>query len=600
MSPNPTRPLQQRRDGVVGNLWWLVAEMRPELAWQLLSLGCLILNAGLILSEPLIVKHIIDELIPRSRVLPLLIAGSLLLVVSVTRLALGAASTRIVSHVEQQIVLRLKMKLLRHLNSLSADFHDKTPPGTNMFVIQECTAELGQLSTELLGTYLRTMVLFVGTLSTMFYLNVRLALVVLPLLAVFVWIVSRASSGLQRASEAVQEYASRASNVLQEHLVSIFQTQLLMAERAQERRAFRAWASQARANYDRNRAEIVCGFSSSALIVAGGAAVFCYGSIQVVHQALTIGGLVAFYRCLDRLFDPLFFSIDLNTRVQRATANVTRIRALLELKASVSNSAVTQTLKPRHLGASIAFDRVEFGYRTDRRVIDNVSITVNSGERIAIVGPSGCGKSTVAKLIARAHDVKQGAVLLDGSDVRDLRLEQIRSYIAYVPQRPVLFDATLEDNLRVGNRWASMGELRAAAQDSLLTPVIERLPRGWREALGPNGGLLSGGERQRLAIARALLRHPHVLILDESTAELDLVAERHILDSINRTLPETTLIFITHRLPAVSWVDRIIVMDRGQVLEIGPHHALYENNLLYRSLFHQQNLDTSARRGIAG
>src|SRR5580698_5555367 len=193
MSPN-SRRFQQR--GLVGNLWWLVAEMRPELAWQLLSLGCLILNAGLILSEPLIVKHIIDELIPRSRVLPLLTAGSLLLVVSVTRLALGAASTRIVSHVEQQIVLRLKMKLLRHLNALSADFHDTTPPGTNMFVIQECTAELGQLSTELLGTYLRTMVLFVGTLSTMFYLNVRLALVVLPLLAVFVWIVSRASSGL--------------------------------------------------------------------------------------------------------------------------------------------------------------------------------------------------------------------------------------------------------------------------------------------------------------------------------------------------------------------------------------------------------------------
>ena len=573
----------------LANLRWLIRQMRPESVWQMLSLVCLMVNAGLSLSEPFIVKHIIDVLIPRAQILPLLVAGAVLVLVSSARLALGATSTRIVAHIEQRFVLRLKVSLLRHVNSLSADFHDSTAPGLTSYVIQESASELGQLSTELLGTYLRTLVLFVGTLATMFYLNVHLALFVLPLLIVFLLVVSSTSTELQQASEKVQECASRASNMLQEHLISIVQIKLLAAERTQILRAFRAWRLQARANYDRTRAEVLCGCWSSVIIVSGGAGVLCYGSVQVVHKALTIGGLVAFYRCLDRLFDPLYFSIDLNARLQRATANVIRIRSLLELKPSVTNPAIPLLASRSERRGRVAIENVQFRYGKDRLVINDVSLSVSAGERIAIVGPSGCGKSTIAKLIARMYDVEHGAVSVDGANVKTMPLSDVRNYVAYVPQRPMLFNTTIEDNLRYGNRWATTSDVHAAAQCSLLTPVVERLPRGWSETLGPSGELLSGGERQRVAIARALLRRPQILILDESTAELDVMAERCVIDAISRWMPETTLIIITHRLPAVSWVDRIVVMDKGKVNEIGPHLQLYEKNSLYTALFHQQN-----------
>jgi ABC-type multidrug transport system fused ATPase/permease subunit len=318
----------------------------------------------------------------------------------------------------------------------------------------------------------------------------------------------------------------------------------------------------------------------------------CFGSTQVVHKALSVGGLVAFYYCLNRLFDPLFFSIDLNARLQRASANVTRIRSVLESKITVPRRSSINVLAPTVFRGRVLFECVQFGYGRGNVVIDDMSLAIAAGERVALVGPSGCGKSTVAKLIARVHDVQAGAVVLDGKDIREMGLEIVRSHVGYVPQRAALFNATLEDNVRLGSRWASKEELHSAANRSLLLPVIERLPRGWAEPLGPSGGLLSGGERQRIAIARTLLRRPRILILDESTAELDLVTETSIFAAINQSIPDATLIIITHRLPAISWVDRIVVMDKGHIADVGTHQTLYGNSKLYTALFCQTNTDT--------
>jgi ABC-type multidrug transport system fused ATPase/permease subunit len=579
--------------------WWLLRHLYPYLYWHLLGIACLVVNAGLILVEPLIIKRIIDTLIPARNLLPLIFTGALLFFVSASRLSLGATSTRIIYHVNQKFVLRLRMKLFRHANTLSANYHEATPVGTNTFVIQDSVNELGELSADIIGIYLRTAILFIGTLGTMFYLNTRLAVAVLPLVGIFVLTVSRTTRGLQSASETVQEEASLSSSFLQEHLSSVIQIQLLARERLQACKAFRAWSQLARAGYARNRAECLSGLSSSIIMVGGEAAILGYGSVQVIQGILTVGGLIAFYRCLDRLFDPLYFSIDLNTRFLRAAASVHRIREFLETPPSIMDHEDAEGLPTARAGYSLAIQDTSFGYRSNCAVINDLSLAISAGERIALIGPSGCGKSTLAKLIVRQYDVDRGAICIDGIDIRKATLESIRSCVSHVPQHTALFNATLEENLKYGNPRATRAELHAAAEHSGLLPVIERLPRGWAESLGPSGGLLSGGERQRVALARALLRHPRILILDESTAELDSVVESSVFASMDKYLKGSTLIIITHRLPAITWVDRIAVFNGGKIVDIGTHQMLYARNALYIALFNQQKSDADIHNHIA-
>jgi ABC-type multidrug transport system fused ATPase/permease subunit len=221
-------------------------------------------------------------------------------------------------------------------------------------------------------------------------------------------------------------------------------------------------------------------------------------------------------------------------------------------------------------------------------VLNNFSLSIAPGEKIALVGLSGSGKSTVAKLLARLYDPRANQIFIDNIDVRDFDLKQLRRGVCYVPQRAMLFDGTLRDNLKYGNPRATASQLHEAMRIAGLLPVVAKLPRQLDEAIGPGGGLLSGGERQRVAIARALLQRPGLLILDEATSEIDSLVEQQIFEQLHLAFPDTTMILISHRLAALVWVDRVVFLSDGQVADAGPHDQLYGRNTLYMQLHDQK------------
>jgi|SRR5579864_1525179 len=572
----------------ISDFLWLLRQMKPYLKGQLASIACMLVSSIAALLDPLILKWLIDVIIPRKSLLLLGAAGACMLTVYVVRTVSGGGAGRLTYHVSQQFIMDLRMRLLKHLTRLSADYHDATPVGSSLFVIRDSLDELGTISAEFFPLFLRTIILSVCTILMMLHLNVRLTLMLFPLLPLFLISVRRFHRSLQKASQAVQEEGSATSVFLQEHLSSVTQIQLLAREQLQLRKAFRVWAGLARAGYARKKAEYFYAVGSTLIVAGGLVTLVAYGGLQVIKGTLTVGGLIAFYSYLSRLFEPLYITVEMNSRFQRATACIRRIRTMLDRAPTVAESESAVGFRAKDPG-TIQIQNVCFSYIPQRKVLKNINVKIGAGERLALVGPSGCGKSTLARLMARLYDAVEGDVCVDGINVRDAEFKSLRLHVCYLPQRAKLFNGSLADNLRYGNAWTSFERIAEAAEVADLGPVIAKLPQEWKQNLGPGGELLSGGERQRVAIARAVLQRPKVLILDEATSEIDSISEQIVYERLNAALPDTTIIAISHRLCSLGWVDRILVLSDGEIVDQGRHDSLFGTNALYTDLYKQGN-----------
>jgi ABC-type multidrug transport system fused ATPase/permease subunit len=302
------------------------------------------------------------------------------------------------------------------------------------------------------------------------------------------------------------------------------------------------------------------------IIVFGMAAVLSYGGYQVISGTLTAGGLVAFYGYTLQLFLPLYGVVDIYAKLQRVGASVRRLMEITQAEVVLKDRPGALALDD-DASAGVELKDVCFNYHKDRPVLDSINLRVKAGERLALTGTSGNGKSTIAKLVARLYDVHVGKVLLNGRDVREIKLKSLRSSVIFVPQDPVLFDVTLRENLLYGNPRATQEELDTIAKLTQLENLIQRLPNGMDESLGPRGNRLSGGERQRVALARALLQRPKVLILDESTSALDELTEKHLFNAIHQHLKGVTTIVISHRPYPALWANRIVHLNYGQIAD---------------------------------
>ncbi|HEX5876451.1 MAG TPA: ABC transporter ATP-binding protein [Pyrinomonadaceae bacterium] len=538
---------------------WLAGQVKPFLRLHFASYLCIVLASTLVLIDPLIVRFLIDDVIPNRRTSWLPLVAVVFFLTYVGRLGLESLASMLNFRAVQKMTFRTRLNLLRHLQRLSAEYHDNKPAGETLHRLQGDVDQVGTLSGEVIPSVLRMTTLFTLVMSTMLILNYRLTMIVLPLIPVFIIVRRRFHRRLRQSSDAVQAQAGKITGFLEEHLSSIVQVQLLSCEQREARRFARLSGGAVRAHIKRRGTELFFSSILYLIIVAGMAGVLCYGGHQVITGVMTAGSLVAFYGYTLQLFVPLYGVVEIYSKLQRAGASVRRLMEIAEAQPVMLDRPGALALAG---SSAIELKDVFFSYQSDRQVLEGLCLRVNPGERVALAGTSGNGKSTIARLIARLYDAPAGAVLVGGVDVRDIKLKSLRSSVIFVPQDPVLFDVTLRENLLYGNPNASQEELDRVTKLTQLDAVIARLPNGLDEALGPRGNRLSGGERQRVALARALLQRPQILILDECTSALDSLTEQRLFDELDSHLQGITTIVISHRPYPIRWADREVQVSR--------------------------------------
>lgn len=563
---------------------WFLAQLRP-LLWRHLTSILLIVVASLtFLLDPLIIKWLIDVVLPARDTRLLIVAAAGIIGVYLVQLGCSAIGGILSFRTIQKLIYSIRLDLLRQINLLSADFHEAVPVGEKLYRLEQDVDQVAELGSTLVPLVLQTAFTCIFVVSTMFVLNFRLACVLLPVAPIFIFIKKRYQRFLKLAADTAQEKSSMETSFLQEHLGSVVQIQLLRQEEEQTQLFGKYARARMEASNHRNLQEILFRTWYIAVISVGSISVLSYGGYQVFAGGLTVGGFIAFYSYVGRLFAPLSAAVDIYSRLNRLSSSLKRILSILQDKPTVAERPNALRL-PRETEGLITLERVSFRYRDSPDVLRDINLSIRGGEKIALLGISGSGKSTIAKLIARLYDVCEGAVRIDGIDVRDATLASLRATVCYVPQAPVLFDRSVKENLLLGNSHASQQELRAAIEITGLAVLLDRSANGWDMRIGPRGSFLSGGEQQRVALARAVLQKPSILLLDESTSALDIPSERRVFLNLIRHFTEQTIVLISHRISALTWVDRVVILAHGSIQEHGTHHELIQRDGLYTRLY---------------
>jgi ABC-type bacteriocin/lantibiotic exporter with double-glycine peptidase domain len=555
-------------------LVWLIKEIRPLLRWHMASFLCITAGSLLALLSPLLLKWLIDGIIPRRSMGLLLVAVALIFLGHQSRVALTSLGSYLMLSASQKLGLTLRVRLLTHLDTLSADYYEETPLGTVKYPLQEPIEEISYFGSDLLPAILRMLLTTAFTLAAMCALSPALTLTVLPLIPVFLVTRQYFRKKIATDADTAQNDRLACSNFLEEHLSSVISIQLLGQEKRQERRAFRLLARSLRSQQRLYRTATWFTVWSSLAVVLAMSAVISYGGRSVLAGTLSIGSLVAFYGFVTQLFDPLSGASELYAKAQKTFASIRQVQqGAFALRPSVT-SAAGAVVFPKQDTAEIEFADVRFGYHRNKDLLQVPLLRILPGEQIAIAGENGAGKSTLVRLIARLYDPVSGEVRFGGEDIRNIHLKSLRQNICYLPRDPVLFDGSIASNLRFVRPAASELELDEVIQLVELSAFVASLPHGLRQRIGPDGCQLSGGERQRLALARAFLQKPRVLILDEATSCLDPSAEESILQRLRSNLSLSTFIVISHRLSTFSTFGRVLLLSHGRIASDGDCSSL--------------------------
>jgi ABC-type multidrug transport system fused ATPase/permease subunit len=566
---------------------WLLKQARPYRGLYFARFSTVVIASLVVLVDPLILKWLIDDILPWHKAAMLAVAAGGYFAVYMVQFGFNSLGFVLDSYTTNRILFDIRLRLLRHLQRLSPSYFLKTSTGDLLHRLEQDVDQIQELGGSLLASVLRIAVMTTTTLAILALLSWRLTLCIVPLIPFMILLRRYGQPRLRGASDRTQQTNARRVAFFQDQLTTMPQIQLLNRT-AGERRRFAAVARQALdAAVKRRATELWLAFATNINFVLGTAIVLGLGGEQVLSGALTLGGMVAFYTYLSRIFGPLEVVVTLYSGIQRASASIRRLLEILETRPAIVDPPRPVRL-PRGGPLDVELTGVSFSYGQEAPVLEDLDLSIRRGEKVALVGLSGCGKSTIARLLTRLYDPERGRVEIDGVDVRDLELRALRRLVALVPQDPVLFGVSLRENLLYGDRRATDNDLRKAVRMAQLEETIAELPAGWTEPVGARGERLSGGQRQRVAVARAILQGPRLLILDEATSALDGLTERRLLKALDAFVRDRTTILIAHRLSAILWADRIILLDAGRVLAEGTHADLYRRCDLYRELCEKQ------------
>lgn len=552
-----------------GTEWrWFAGQLRPFARLQAASTACLIGSTLLSLADPLIVKWLIDSGLQRQDWSVVLIAVAGFFGVYVGRMLLVIGGNLTSQRLLERLMLRLRLRLVRRVQSMDAHFFDRFPVGELVRRLEQDVEQVGQVGTSLVPTLVRIVISAVVTLGIMLALDWKLTLVVVPLVPLFLALRAFFRTRLERASEAARGATGERSSFLTDMLAAVIQVQLLGAERFFRRRYGGLTTDAVRAGIGRRRMELGYFAGSFGVLTLATCAVLLAGAWEVMRGALTLGGFIAFYSYLTRLFDPLGAAVETHSALKRAGASIRRLVELEALPRALCDAPLSAGTRVS-AADRIACRDVSFAYRGDVPVLRGVSLSLAPGERVALVGRSGSGKSTFAKLLVRLYDPDGGAVTVGESDARSVPLEELRRAVSLVPASPLLFRGTLRENALLGVRGVGDRDLDRYAAVACFDSVVAKFPGGWDHVVGSGGTGLSDGEKQRLGLLRSLVRDRAVLILDEATGALDPIVEGEVLARVREHARDKAVLLITHRPAAACWAERILVLEDGGLRDVG-------------------------------
>jgi ATP-binding cassette, subfamily B, bacterial len=483
------------------------------------------------------------------------------------------AQVRVTGRLASWVMNDLRVTIFRHLQRLSLDFFTEEKAGVVMSRMTSDIENLQQLLQDGLAQFAIQGLTMVVIAIFLFTTNVRLAfitvIVVMPVLfAMSVWFKRASERGYDRVRDGIALVLADLSESLQGvRVVTAHNRQRYNV--SHHRNVVGAYRD---ANYFTGRINGIYGPASQLLGVIGQVVVLAVGGYMVLHHQLKIGELTTFFLFVNRFFQPIQLLVQQYNAYQQGQASVIKLRGLLENEPSVAESVNAEELPP--ISGEIRFDHVSFGYDPDIPVLQDVDLTINPGETVAFVGATGAGKSTMAKLVTRFYDPTEGRVLIDGHDLRSVTIRSLRSQLGVVPQEPFLFAGSIRDNISFARPDAPDDAVWDAVHKVGLTDLVQRLPYGLDTVVHERGQSLSSGERQLVALARAFMAQPRVLVLDEATSNLDLQSETMIESALDILLQQRTAVLIAHRLSTAMRADRIVVVGDGRLLEIGSHDEL--------------------------
>jgi ATP-binding cassette, subfamily B, multidrug efflux pump len=546
------------------------------------------------LAQPWLLKVAIDEHILKSDWVGLTRVAGLYVAVLAVLYALRTLEAYLMQLTGQRVIHDLRETIFDHLLRLEARFFDRNPVGRLMTRVLHDVEAVSEAFTSGLFAVVADLVTLTGVVAVMLWIDWRLALVTFSLMPVLLIVATYFRLNARDAYREVRRRLARLNGFLQESLQGMTVVQLFVRERYERERFRRLNAEYRQALFGSTRWEASLYAVVEALGSIALALLIWYGSGRIVAESLTFGALVAFIQYTSRFFLPIRDLGAKYTVMQWAMASSERIFGLLDRAPAIVSPAAPRPRPARSAAPAIELDAVWFAYDRDEWVLRDCSFRVAQGERVAIVGATGEGKTTCARLLNRSYDVRQGRVLVDGVDVREWDLASLRRHVGIIFQDSVLFAGTIEENLRLGADGAVSPADLARAIETSRAGFVTDLPRGLGELLGERGANVSHGQRQLLAIARALVYNPAVLVLDEATSSVDPESEALIRQAMTGLLAGRTSITIAHRLSTVHAADRILVLHRGRVHEDGTHTELLRLGGLYARLYELQTGAASA------
>lgn len=491
--------------------------------------------------------------------------------------------------VVHRVIVDLRNKLYEHLQDMSLDFYAKWNTGE---LVSRVMNDIHILQTTLFTSFVSILphtILLIGLLSYIFWLNWRLSLLTLIALPLIVQVIRFFAREIHEISEGIQQKAADITTHLHETLSQV----RVVKSFSMEKNEIEKFKGETKKSFHINMRAVQILATQNPVVALlqtiAVVAIVWFGGVEIINGNLTLPQLISFATALGIMTDPGNTLSKAYSILQQGLASTKRIFEVIDIHPTIKDAKDATPLG--RIDGKIDFQNLHFAYEKDE-VLKNINLSVGAGEIIALVGRTGAGKSTLVNMLLRFYDPTSGNVLVDGKDIRTVKLDSLRKQIAVVPQEIALFRGSIKENIAYGKPEATDEEIIEAAKSANAHKFIEKLPQDYETEVGERGTKLSGGERQRIAIARAILRDPRILILDEATSSLDAETEALIRDALERLMQGRTTFIIAHRLYTVEKASRIVVLDNGQVTEAGPHKELIEKGGIYKHLYEIQFKNT--------